>query len=172
MRRLRISCLPAAVSKNHWPSCFTSGIGNGQPSAPISSVALESELVISCVFSASRCTNMLYSSVAWTASGETKSCPSGPKIDAGHSCHHFVAAVDQSVPRLRPAKRKFVHRRPARYYRQRQQNQRGQNRPESGAKMKRMLSFIARQMYFGNHALENSASLSGLNCVRHRHRRR
>ena len=79
-RRARISCRPAAVSKNHCPSCLTSGIGNGQPSAPISRVTLESELVTNRVFSARRWTNILYSSVAWTTSGEIKACPSGPKI--------------------------------------------------------------------------------------------
>ena len=55
-------------------------MGNGQPSTPNSSVALESELFINRVFSASRWTNIWKSSVAWTTSGEINSCPSGPNI--------------------------------------------------------------------------------------------
>ena len=42
MWRLMISSLPAAVSKCHCPSAFTSGIGIGQLFVPTSSVILSS----------------------------------------------------------------------------------------------------------------------------------
>ena len=43
MRRLSNSSLPASVSKNHWPSCFTMGTGKGQKLSPTSSTHLESD---------------------------------------------------------------------------------------------------------------------------------
>ena len=97
MRRLRISDLPASVSKNHCPCPCTSGMGNGQPSAPMSSVRLESELVANRVFSASRCTNRLNSTVAWTTSGETNLCPSGPKMACSALVSWCVAAASQGA---------------------------------------------------------------------------
>ena len=132
MRRARISSRPAAVSKNHCPSCFTSGMGNGQPSAPISSVTLESELVINCVFSVRRWTNILNPAVACTTSGEIKSCPAGPKI----ACRALVSSISgrrhQGVDGiLRRSEGLFIRSRRTHWQRQRQENQAGTGRERS-----------------------------------------
>src|ERR1035437_7028008 len=54
MRRLRISSLPPSVSKRHCPSCFTRGMGKGQPSAPSCSTALASHSATRFTFSLRR----------------------------------------------------------------------------------------------------------------------
>jgi hypothetical protein len=79
--------LPAAVSKNHWPSCFTSGMGNGQPSAPISSVTLESELFDQLRLFRQVLDEHFNSSVAWTHRAKSTHVRPAPKIE----CMAFVS---------------------------------------------------------------------------------
>ena len=52
MRRRKISSSPALVSKLHFPSLRTSGMGNGQSLSPMTSVALSSpSFSIACFLS-------------------------------------------------------------------------------------------------------------------------
>src|ERR1035438_6011894 len=99
MRRLRISSLPAPVSKSHRPSCLTRGMGKGQPSAPSCSSCLESDAATRLTFSLTRFMNSSCSAAASTTSTDTRACPAGPKI----ACRALVSLASTAALRASTA---------------------------------------------------------------------
>src|ERR1019366_4482238 len=99
MRRLKISSLPASTSKRQFPSCFTSGMGKGQPSAPSCSSCLESDAATRLIFSLTRLMKSSCSSAASTTSTETKAWPAGPKI----ACKALVSLASTAALRASTA---------------------------------------------------------------------
>src|SRR6516162_391900 len=81
-RRLRISSLPAAVSKNHRPSLFFfRGIGKGKLSAPTTSTCDPSSILRQRCIASYRLTNAVTAFLSCTGSPEySTSFDSGPKI--------------------------------------------------------------------------------------------
>src|SRR5262249_11073710 len=81
MRLLRISSLPALVSKRQVPPSLTSGTGNGQSSLPITSTRASARRSSRCQRSATATVNTSRLRRAVAASDESMSWrPSGPKI--------------------------------------------------------------------------------------------
>src|SRR5215467_6449137 len=101
MRRKRISCLPALVSKDHFPFFCTIGIGSGQSSFPTERIARLGFFgsLVTSFFSRAFAANVAALFLSWTESSEdNKSSPSEPRISfkAGRS-YESAALINASA---------------------------------------------------------------------------